>query len=118
MTYNLFLDDMRNPSDVSWIDYEGRDPRTFVVVRNYVDFGHYIAEHGVPDFVSFDHDLADIHYIGRYAVEPTGKECAVLLKRICKRLGVPFPAYKIHSMNPVGVERIRQAIDEKLADIL
>jgi hypothetical protein len=112
MTYNLFLDDMRNPSDVTWIDYEGRDPRAFVVVRNYNEFVDYIREHGIPDFVSFDHDLADIHYSGNYNVERTGKECAVALGVICGSKGVPYPVYKIHSMNPVGVDRIRQAIGD------
>jgi hypothetical protein len=111
MTYNLFLDDMRDPTDVTWIDYEGRDPRTFVVVRDFWEFKRHIVECGIPDFVSFDHDLADVHYSGVYTREYTGKECAEFLVGECYRDGVPFPPYKIHSMNPVGVERIRNAIN-------
>lgn len=111
MTYNLFLDDMRDPTDVTWIDYEGRDTRRFVVVRNFWEFKRHVVECGIPAFVSFDHDLADWHYGGDYTREYTGKECAEFLVGLCYSEDVPFPPYKIHSMNPVGVERIRNAIN-------
>lgn len=42
----LFLDDVRNPPDDTW-----------VVVRSYDEFVNYIEKEGVPDFISFDHDL-------------------------------------------------------------
>jgi len=41
----LFLNDVRQPPDDSW-----------VVVRNYKEFAAYIEAHGVPDIISFDHD--------------------------------------------------------------
>lgn len=59
--YNLFLDDERNPSDVTWKNIP-RD-RPYDIVRNYQQFVDHVTLYGVPDFVTFDHDLADEHYV-------------------------------------------------------
>ena len=47
----LFLDDQRDPPDSSWH-----------VVRSYDAFIKFIIDNGVPDVISFDHDLAFEHY--------------------------------------------------------
>src|SRR5260370_10100302 len=47
----LFLDDIRKPPDSTWD-----------VVRSYDAFVAYIETNGVPDIISFDHDLAFEHY--------------------------------------------------------
>jgi hypothetical protein len=47
----LYLDDERTPFD-SRID----------VVRNFDGFVAYITTKGVPDLISFDHDLSSEHY--------------------------------------------------------
>lgn len=73
----LFLDDTLQPPDITWD-----------VVRSYDDFVYYIETHGVPDVISFDHDLAFEHYpfaednpeakkipYDRYT-EKTGYDCA------------------------------------------
>jgi len=44
--YALFLDDRRDPPDRSW-----------VVVRSFEEAVAYVEQHGMPGFVSFDHDL-------------------------------------------------------------
>lgn len=59
--YSLFLDDERQPWDVTWVNYV-IDRRPWVIVRNYDQFIDHINEFGCPNFVSFDHDLADFHY--------------------------------------------------------
>ena len=46
----LYLDDVRIPQTEGW-----------EIVRNYDDFVKWIEENGLPDIVSFDHDLAEVH---------------------------------------------------------
>ena len=58
--YKLFLDDVRNPKDVKWINLP---LGPWVIVRNYHDFVKYITSNGLPEFVAFDHDLGQEHYI-------------------------------------------------------
>lgn len=131
----LFLDDERNPADVTWCDI----PRTnnYAVVRNYDEFVTHIMSFGIPDFVSFDHDLADEHYAVmlkeveaskytafvdddeggltltfNYGSEKTGYDCAKWLVDFCVARDIKFPSYAVHSMNPIGRERI----DNYIAD--
>jgi len=47
----LYLDDVRCPKTEGW-----------EVVRTYEDFVDWITKNGLPDEVSFDHDLAEISY--------------------------------------------------------
>ena len=75
----LFLDDIRNPPDSSWD-----------VVRSYDEFVSYISLNGVPDFISFDHDLGD--------AVPTGMDCAKWLVETERLL----PNFAVHSANPPG----------------
>jgi hypothetical protein len=95
----LYLDDLRNPVDSSL--YMGNVEiykEDWVVVRNYKQFVDYIENNGVPDIVSFDHDLAE---------EKTGADCAKWLGEYLIENGIPIPKYYIHSMNPVGAINIR-----------
>jgi len=82
MSYHLFLDDVRMPGDASWI----RLPSArYDIVRSYDEFVEFIQERGVPEFVSFDHDLADEHYVAMllesqgkhadYGPEKSGYKC-------------------------------------------
>lgn len=100
MKYNLFLDDIREPpcDDV------------YVVVRNYDEFVNCILAKGVPDHVSFDHDLSDLHYQGRAGVEKTGYDCAKWLAEHCEQHNFEPPTYAVHSMNPVGANNIRRCM--------
>lgn len=132
MTYYLFLDDERLPSDVTWVDI----PRTqYIVARNYLEFVDYVIKNGVPLFISFDHDLADEHYAHMlkdlqknstgeilfriadevsdydYGPEETGYECAKWLVNHCIENQSKFPEYAVHSMNPVGSKRIKDYIE-------
>lgn len=113
MTYNLFLDDERMPSDVTWCAI-GLGP--WVIVRSYEEFRTYIKKNGVPNRVSFDHDLADAHYQAMvtgsndYGPEKTGYDAA---KWLVFHVGAryPFPEYTVHSMNPIGRENIISFIE-------
>lgn len=107
--YNLFLDDVRSPSS-TFLYTKNKDyiDKTWIIVRNYDDFVKVVLEKGMPVLVSFDHDLADVHYNPRTWVEgfkyheKTGKDCAVWLVNHCMDTGKEFPKWYVHSMNPVG----------------
>jgi len=118
MSYKLFLDDVRIPYDV----FEYTDNQTYCdfwnIVRNYDEFVNHIEQFGPPDVISFDHDLADLHYgvsynsIGSYGDdrfnEKTGYHCARWFINWCMDRDIIFDTtILIHSMNPVGAENIR-----------
>ena len=83
----LYLDDVRNPKTKGW-----------TIVRNYEEFVKHIEENGLPEEISFDHDLGeDIK---------TGYDCAKWLCNYCWTNGIPIPTYNVHSANPVGRDNI------------
>ncbi len=50
----VFLDDERNPEDVTWLllpDYD------WDIVRTQEQFEHHVKAFGIPDHISFDNDL-------------------------------------------------------------
>ena len=117
--YNLFLDDIRHPSQVAnyILPIEAREQylkEDWVIVRNYEEFVKVIDERGLPNKVSFDHDLADIHYDpktwteGFVYQEKTGLDCAkYLIEKIQECVEVTI-IIDVHSQNPIGAENIRQ----------
>ena len=100
--YNLFLDDIRMPNKVSWINLPLVD---WVIVRNFDQFTAYIKLHGLPLRVSFDHDLADEHYAGDsvQSVNPTGYDCVKWMVQYCIDHEKPFPEYYLHTLNDNGL---------------
>lgn len=63
MSYNLFLDDVRIPKEAfGYMHLPIYISVDWIVVRNYNDFVKQIKENGIPHTISFDHDLAEIHY--------------------------------------------------------
>lgn len=117
--YHLFLDDERNPGQVTWV---GIPYANYHIVRSYNQFVNHIEAFGVPKFVTFDHDLAEQHYAAMldevndknnvdYGPEKTGYECAKWLVDYCERKRCSFPDYTIHSMNPIDSKRIRDYIE-------
>ena len=115
MGYKLFLDDMRMPDCVFL--YTGNriyNSGDWVIVRNYGEFVDYITINGIPSLISFDHDLADIHYLDagsdiNYSNydEKTGYHCALWLVDYCMDNGLDLPEYLVHSMNTTGATNIR-----------
>ncbi len=111
--YNLFLDDVRLPNHVTWVDLPPN--QHYSVVRNYQEFVDLITLRGIPKFVTYDHDLSDDHYghglrgdnipYDQYA-EKTGYDCAKWLVDYCMKKGVKHPPYQVHSMNPIGKKNI------------
>ena len=115
----LFLDDIRNPKTDGWY-----------IVRNFEDFVNFINKNGLPDEISFDHDLGDD--IARENVEngmskkkarelkkevKSGYDCAKWLCEYCWGNGLPLPTWNVHSANPVGRDNIisiLQSFEKKL----
>jgi len=105
MSYNLFLDDLRDPNLFL------NDTKTWVVVRNHSQFVEIITKRGLPDFISFDHDLCDDDQekLNNFK-EKTGYDCAKWLVEYCMRINHQLPEWKVHSMNPVGRDNINAVL--------
>lgn len=112
------MDDIREVSDVNWIDLP---PYDWTVVRSYKEFRDTIWNNGIPEFVAYDHDLADSHYGTmnhggaidyENLTEKTGYDCAKFLCNECNKLGIKHPDFVVHSMNPVGADNIRSYIKQ------
>jgi len=121
----LFLDDIRQPKDaINLVPSHFNKmywETDWYVVKDYKEFVKWISFHGLPDLVSFDHDLADIHYevdfsdwefsSDQLGVEETGLDCAKWLVDYCVDNGFSLPKYIVHSANPAGRKNIQSYLD-------
>ena len=104
MTWNLFIDDERNPMDVKWLSYDltaRYRNDDWLIARNIAEVSELICQFGMPSFISFDHDLGNN--------EPTGYDIAKELVEIDLNLNFKFPNnfdFAVHSKNPVGKANI------------
>ena len=94
--YFLFIDDERFPP---------RDRNQWIIARNWEDVMMCLRIHGMPGFISFDHDLGeDTH---------TGYDIAKLLVSLDMdgeddfKLPDEFDFY-VHSQNPIGKKNIEE----------
>lgn len=127
--YNLYLDDIRHPSDSgNYMDFPVKHlyrEHDWVIVRNYDEFVTCIAsrfnKHEFPRLVSFDHDLADAHYsydwedaddihASEHLQEKTGNDCAKWLVAFCGKHHIGLPNFLVHSMNHIGAENIKNTL--------
>lgn len=117
--YGLFLDDIRTPEEVFlyanisiYLDIE------WTIVRGYDEFTKMIETNGIPEIISFDHDIGVEHYDHQYAeentpvpydqyTEKTGFHCAKWLIEYCidNKKEIPQTVY-IHSWNKTGAKNI------------
>jgi len=103
----LFLDDIRMPVHcISYMQRRTPDYKIYneewVIVRSYSDFIFWIYENGLPDLISFDHDLG-MENEG----QPSGMECAKWLVEYCLDNQLKLPRWLVHSANPPGSENIK-----------
>jgi hypothetical protein len=120
MSYYLFLDDVRKPSDVKWSvshlgHSDGELPALpWTIIRDFDEFVKCIDTNGIPLVVAFDHDLAPDHYPTTANLSPdydkhekTGFHCAKFLVEVCidTKQKLPDEVF-VHSLNPVGRENI------------
>jgi hypothetical protein len=114
--YNLYLDDVRTPTQGNWI-----------VVRNYDEFVETINRIGLNSisWISLDHDLGEEAMIEYYTNvkhnntidysnivnEKTGMDCCKFLVGHCLSNNITLPDINIHSANPVGVVNMMSYLD-------
>ena len=119
----LWLDDLRNPYlnweerlDNEYLDYN------IIWVRKYEEFIDAIERFGIPEVISFDHDLEKEHYTPEkywddyelsklyQDINETGKSgynCMQwLIKWVFENEVGKLPTVLVHSANPVGANRI------------
>jgi len=104
MKFALFIDDERNPMDVTWGTWQEQvlyRSGEWMVARNWFEVLELVVTYGFPSLISFDHDLGD--------GEKTGYEIA---RKLCDMVmdGVEMPdnfQFLVHSKNPVGAKNIR-----------
>lgn len=114
MTWNLFIDDERNPEDVTWASWHIREKyrnEEWENACNIWDVQMFMLRHGgFPSFVSFDHDLgADTysgHDIAKFMVD-------------ADMMSVPYGFsenfdFYVHSKNPVGKANIEGLLNSYL----
>jgi hypothetical protein len=123
MSYNLFLDDYRQPNSCSYVKKENQRyyfDNNWEVVKNYGEFIKMIGDKGLPDMVSFDHDLADVHYDNKSRKESfkyypeTGLDCMRWMIDYIQTNNLPPPFVLIHSMNPAGAENMKSLFNNFL----
>ena len=111
MSWKLFLDDERNPADVTWaplgLQHNYRDG-DWKIARTLLEVSKLITEYGMPVAVSFDHDLGD--------KQPTGHDIAMHMVQLDMdrerdlfgdviEFAEDF-VFFVHSKNPVGKANI------------
>lgn len=112
--YNLFLDDERTIEN----NYEylvskpgfGKLYRSkkWITVKSYWEFKSIIEEKGLPNRISFDHDLGERAGI----LSPTGLDCIKWLIEYCLDNGLDLTTEcKYHSSNPAGVVNMESLIN-------
>lgn len=101
----LWLDDIRLAPSMEWKR-----------VMTYAEFVEAIEIFGLPEIVSFDHDLGDWTIVAQRPVLPdyeekTGYDCAKWLINYCLCRDIDLPEWRVHSANPVGAENIRALLE-------
>jgi hypothetical protein len=125
MKYNLYLDDFRDPRDSAfYLKNPIYETLQWVVVRDYDAFVKCVEENGIPEVMSFDHDLASIHYQHQSDIdydifsEKTGYECAKWFINYIIDNDLELPkTILIHSMNPVGSANIKSLFDSYIKSL-
>jgi hypothetical protein len=127
----VWLDDIRNPYIDNWLrDYAPQfasGEGNVVWVKNYDEFIHEIKQNGLPDMISFDHDLGEDVAKERASKgvskrqarnlkkeTKSGYDCAKWLVDYCLDNDLKIPYFGVHSANPVGAENIRGLLNNAL----
>lgn len=125
--YNLFLDDLRSVEEAYRQEkHEMFLHKEWIIVRSYDEFVSYIHRNGLPELISFDHDLDETHYTPKeywldykaseayqdaqtYKIK-TGLDAANFVIDYCNEYKKDMPKTYSHSANPIGRDRINEVI--------
>lgn len=118
----LFLDDERYPDSVTWIDLD--KSVKWEIVRSFEEAVQWVEKHGIPNVISFDHDLGE-----HFHEEIVNDE--LIIGPITAKTGYDFAnwlidydmdtncwpsdfSFTVHSKNPIGAENIKSLINNYL----
>jgi hypothetical protein len=134
MSYNLFLDDIFTPTQIAELPNISVKDKTryrtynWKIIKTYEDFIKIITENGLPDIVSFDHDLHEEHWEFIFNDEnwdkidseinidydifstKTGYHAAEWLIEFCSLNSLNIPICLVHSQNPIGRKNINNLL--------
>jgi hypothetical protein len=122
--YLLFLDDMRTPAEAwTYMKLPVYVEEEWITVRSFDAFADELQSRFdagyFPTLISFDHDLADVHYSHLDENIPydsfserTGLHCARYLIDFCLEKELRLPQFIVHSMNPVGKVNITRLLQQ------
>ena len=101
--YSLFIDDERHPPY--------NDGRNWVIARDWEAVMMSLRIHGMPGYISFDHDLGEDHH--------TGYDIAKFLVELDMGGDLDFAIpenfdFYVHSQNPVGKKNIESYLNNYL----
>jgi hypothetical protein len=123
--YYLFLDDNRIPNYIKHVPGVPQEV-TWTTVRTFDSFVKCIQENGVPEFISYDHDLCidavkeflkaeeqqrDFNYFKK-PMEKTGMHCLFWLLDYLENSSQKHPRFYIHSSNWKCAGKMRDKIFE------
>ncbi len=99
----LFLDDERNPKDVTWEDNPIYQHSTWEILRTANEFKNFISFNiDEIELISFDHDIQDFSQ----GHETTGYNLIQWLVNYCIENVKKLPNVYVHSKNPIGKNNI------------
>ncbi len=99
----LYLDDIRTPKNDD-----------FIIVRSFQEATEFIQQNGIPNYISFDHDLG-CDEVG--TIYPNGYDFAKWLIEMDLDNTYKFPKdfkFNVHSANPIGKKNIETIINNYL----
>lgn len=105
----IWIDDIRNPytNDYQWVREKltiNPESCNIIWLKTYQSFINHIEAFGLPDVISFDHDLG----LNQDGTEQNGLDCAKYLVDYCLNNNKELTTYiNVHSSNPVGAESIK-----------
>ncbi|MDZ7817261.1 MAG: cyclic-phosphate processing receiver domain-containing protein [Aliarcobacter sp.] len=91
----LYLDDIRTPKN-----------NDFIIVRSFQEAVKFVQQNGIPNYISFDHDLGCDEFNNNY---PSGYDFAKWLIEMNLDNVYKFPKdfkFNVHSANPIGKANI------------
>lgn len=105
----IFLDDERNPEDVTWINYP--TGIEWVVVRTLNELISSIQSTNEEHCISFDHDICDYDISGR---ENTGYDCLKYVINHCLDINKKIPMCYFHTKNIIGLRNMMMFYENSL----
>src|SRR5687768_8086171 len=101
-TMRVWLDDDRDPTD-PLIQHQFLAEKDMVWVKSAYEAIELIKK-GKVRYMSLDHDL------GIGFDQNTGYEVANAIEDLAERNAIPRIEWRVHSMNPIGAQRMKQAL--------